>query len=93
MYRVMLTLTTTVAILTTASLMPSGVPAFPLGERAFIAKVYKQTDCSNGHGVDQCQFRSDYGQELRERRKRGKRSERYERERRERRGRFQHECC
>jgi len=81
MYRVMLTLTTTVAILTTASLMPSGVPAFPLGERAFIAKVYKQTDCSNGHGVDQCQFRSDYGQELRERRKRGKRSERYERER------------
>jgi len=70
-----------VAILTTASLMPSGVPAFPLGERAFIAKVYKQTDCSNGHGVDQCQFRSDYGQKLRERRKRGKRSERYERER------------
>jgi hypothetical protein len=95
MYRsLLLTLTATAAILTTASLMPNGAAAIPLGGRGDIAKSYKPTDGSNGQGLDQCQFRGEYGQGLRERlrerlerlrRERAERRERLERERRERR--------
>jgi hypothetical protein len=42
--------------------------ASPVGQRADIAKTYRQTDGLNG--LDQCQFRGEYGQDLRERRER-----------------------
>jgi hypothetical protein len=84
MYRFLLTLTATAAILATASLMPNGAAGSPVGQRADIAKTYKQTDGLNG--LDQCQFRGEYGQDLRERRERleQERRERLEQERRER---------
>lgn len=94
MYRFLLTLTATAAILATVSLIPNGAAANPVGKRADIAKTYKQTDGANGQGFDQCQFRGEYGQELRERierlrRERAERRERLEHERRERRERFE----
>ena len=94
MYRFLLTLTATAAILTAASLMPNGAAAIPLGERADIATADRQVDGSDGRDVYQCQFRSEYGQGLREalrerlerlRREREERRQRAERERRERR--------
>jgi hypothetical protein len=94
MYRFLLTLTATAAILTTASLMPNGAAASPVGQRADIAKTYKQADGLNG--LDQCQFHGEYGQDLRERRERveqerRERRERVEQERRERRERVEQE--
>ena len=79
MYRFLLTLTATAAILTTASLMPDGAAADPGGEQASIAKAHKQT--AGLKGLDRCQF---YGQE-------GDRRERLEQERRERRERREQE--
>ena len=95
MSRFLLTLTATATILMTASLMPNGAAASPASKRADIA-MYKQAGGANGQGLDQCQFRGEYGQELRERierlrRERAERRERLEQERRERRERFEHE--
>ena len=67
MYRFLLTLTATAAILTATSLMPKGAAAIPLGERAVIATADGPVDGSNGRNVYQCQFRGEYGQGLRER--------------------------
>ena len=87
MYRFLLTLTASAAVLTAALLMPNAAAAIPLGERADIATPYKHIDDSN-----ECQFRGEYGQEregLRERLR--ERLERLRHERAERRARADRE--
>ena len=99
MYRLLLTGTAAMAILTTASVIPNCAAAIPLGGLADIPLALEQInpiekvalcfyfDGWNGPGLYECGYRRRYGEGF-VRREREKRRERFE-DRRERRERFE----
>ena len=99
MYRLLLTSTAAVAILTTTSLIPNRAAAIPLSGLADIPLASKQVnpiekaalcfylDGWNGPGLYECGYRRRYGEGF-IRREREERRERFE-DRRERRERFE----